>query len=330
MRIGHEADYDGLAAMTLCDVHCHFFSSRFLELLTTDDAVPGLPSQGRATAVSHRLGWEDPRDADALADRWADELDRNGVTRAVLIASIPGDEASVAAAVRRHPARFVGFFMFNPALGEVRPRLETAFSEPQIRGVCLFPAMHGYRFDDERVREVFEAAAAHKAVVFAHCGFLSIGVRGKLGLPSPFDLRLGDPLALAVTAARFPSVPVIVPHFGAGFFREALMAADQCPNIHLDSSSSNGWMKYYPGLSLDAVFRQALAVAGPGRILFGTDSSFFPRGWQQPVYAAQAAALGALGASEDDRGKIFGGNFQRLFLARSNPQFTTPSRRIQQ
>lgn len=297
--------------MTLCDVHCHFFSSGFLELLTKD--VPGLPAQGRAAAVAGRLGWEDPGDPEMLADRWADELDRHGVARASLIASIPGDEASVAAAVRRHPGRFVGLLMFNPAPGDVRARLDRAFSEPQIRGVCLFPAMHGYRLDDERVREVFEGAAAHRAVVFAHCGFLSVGVRKALGLPSLFDLRLGDPLALAATAMRFPSVPVIIPHFGAGLFREALMAADACPTIHLDSSSSNGWMKYYPGLSLDAVFRQALAVAGPDRILFGTDSSYFPRGWQKQVYAAQDAALAAIGASETHRAKVFGGNFERLF-----------------
>jgi predicted TIM-barrel fold metal-dependent hydrolase len=114
--------------------------------------------------------------------------------------------------------------------------------------------------------------------VFVHCGVISVGVRGKLGLPSPFDLRLGDPLALASVAAAYPSVPVIVPHFGAGRFQEALMAADQCATIHFDTSSSNGWMKYYPGLTLDAVFRQALAVVGPRRLLFGTDSSFFPRG----------------------------------------------------
>ena len=80
---------------------------------------------------------------------------------------------------------------------------------------------------------------------------------------------------------------MIVPHFGAGFFREALMAADQCPTIHLDTSSSNSWMKFHPGLTLEAVFRQALAVAGAERLLFGTDSSFFPRGWQQPIYEAQ-------------------------------------------
>lgn len=248
-----------------------------------------------------------------LADRWTAELDRHGVARAAIIASIPGDEDSVAAAVRQHPSRFIGFFMFNPAAGDVAARLERALGEQQLRGICLFPAMHGYRLEDERVKEVFAAAADRGAAVFVHCGVLTVGVRKKLGLPSPFDLRLGDPLALAAVAARFPGVPVIVPHFGAGMLREALMAVEQCANIHLDTSSSNGWLKYHPGLTLEQVYRQALAVAGPERILFGTDSSFFPRGWQQPIYAAQDAALLAIGATEDQRLKIFGGNFDRLF-----------------
>jgi len=146
-----------------------------------------------------------------------------------------------------------------------------------------------------------------------HCGVLSVGVRKRLGLPSPFDLSVGNPVALQPVAMRFSSVPIIVPHFGAGFFREALMLADLCPNVHLDTSSSNGWMKYQPGLTLGAVFRQALAVVGPDRVLFGTDSSFFPRGWVRGVYDAQSTALQELGASEEDRAKIFGRNFDRLF-----------------
>ncbi len=197
---------------------------------------------GRASAVSNRIGWSDPGPIEALADRWAAEMDRHGVARIALIASIPGDEDSVAAAVARHPSRFVGFFMFNPVQGDIPARLSRSLGDQGLRGICLFPAMHGYRLDDERVREVFAAAASRGAVVFAHCGVLSVGIRKKLGLPSPFDMRLGNPLALAAMAARFPDVPVVVPHFGAGLFREALMAADQCPNIHLDSSSSNGWM----------------------------------------------------------------------------------------
>ena len=35
-----------------------------------------------------------------------------------------------------------------------------------------------------------------------------------------------------------------LPHFGAGYFREALMLADLCPNVYLDTSSSNSWMRY--------------------------------------------------------------------------------------
>jgi len=311
VRIRDEADYDGVLLMRICDAHCHFFSSRFLELLTA--GLPGFPEAGRSAEVSHRLGWQDPGTAEDLADRWIAELDAHQVSRAAIIASIAGDEASVASAVARYPPRFVGFFMFNPSAGEIATRLSRALGEQRLRGICLFPAMHAYKLDDERVREVFAAAAQHKAVVFVHCGVLTVGVRKKLGLPSPFDLRLGDPLALSAVAARFPAVPVIVPHFGAGMWREALMAADQCSNIHLDSSSSNGWIKYQPGLTLAAVFRQALAVAGPDRILFGSDSSFFPRGWVKEVYEQQSAALDAIDASAEVREKIFGGNFSRLF-----------------
>ena len=108
-------------------------------------------------------------------------------------------------------------------------------------------------------------------------------------------------------------MPVIIPHFGAGFFREALMAADQCSNIYVDTSSSNSWIKYHPGLTLEAVFRQALLVLGPDRLLFGTDSSFFPRGWQKSIYDAQLGVLDAIGVSAADRAKILGSNFERLF-----------------
>ena len=56
-----------------------------------------------------------------------------------------------------------------------------------------------------------------------------------------------------------------------------------------------------------------LGVIGPSRVLFGTDSSFYPRGWQKPIYDAQVAALDRLGASEEIKAQVFGGNFDRLF-----------------
>src|SRR5688500_11144294 len=117
--------------LRICDAHCHFFSSRFLELLIQSapagsavaTAFAAIPQGDRAAAVSGQLGWDPPGTADALADRWVAELDHNGVARASLIASIPGDEQSVGAAVARHPSRFVGFFMFNPVAPDASQRL---------------------------------------------------------------------------------------------------------------------------------------------------------------------------------------------------------------
>jgi predicted TIM-barrel fold metal-dependent hydrolase len=289
----------------LNDAHCHFFSSRFLELLA--------PAAGPADDIAAKLGWDPPGTATELGDRWIAELDRQNVARAALIASIPGDAVSVAEAVAHHPHRLVGFFMHNPLGPDSEASLERAFVELHMRAVCLFPAMHAYGMDHPRVEEVFRSAAEHGAAVFVHCGVLTVGVRKKLGLPSRFDLRLGDPLGVARVALGFPQVPVIIPHFGAGLFREALMAAEQCPTIHFDTSSSNSWIRYTPGLTLEDVFRASLSVIGASRLLFGTDSSFFPRGWQQPLYQEQERVLTALGVGASDRAAVFGDNFDRLF-----------------
>ena len=289
------------------DAHCHFFSSRFLELLA--------PDAGGAEALAAKLEWDPPRTPTELGDRWVSELDRHDVSRAALIASIPGDAVSVAEAVAHHPHRFVGFFMHNPVAGSADTALERGLKELNMRTVCLFPAMHGYRLDDEAVEQVFKAAANHGAAVFVHCGVLTVGVRKKLGLPSRFDLRLGDPLALARVAVGFPQVPVIVPHFGSGFFREALIAADQCPTIHFDTSSSNSWIRFQSGVTLESVFGSTTAVVGASRLLFGTDSSFFPRGWQKGIYEEQLRAMIGAGINAEDRKSIVSGNFDRLVPA---------------
>ena len=136
----------------------------------------------------------------------------------------------MARAVAAHPDRFVGFFVVNPTSPDGIAQADRIFATPGMRCACLFPSMHRYRFDDARVAGLFEVAAAHRGTIVAHCGYLAIEARIRMGLPSLLDLRCGDPLALAATAAAFPQVPVIVPHFGGGFFREALMAADACPS----------------------------------------------------------------------------------------------------
>ena len=294
----------------LCDAHCHFFSAGFLSALARE--MPE-PPRDPATELPARLGWDAPGSDAVLADRWLAELDRRGVSRAALIASVHGDEASVGTAVARHPARFVGYFFLNPCAADAAERARRAFSPFGLRCLCLFPAMHRYPLEDERVSAVVSLAAEHRAAVFVHCGLLSVGARKKLGLPSRFDARHGNPLGVAALASQWPQVPFIIPHFGAGLFREALMALDLAANVLLDTSSSNSWTRYIPGLRLEQVFRQALDVGGASRLLFGTDSSFFPRGWQEGIYREQKRIVDMLGVSAPDAELIFGGNFERIF-----------------
>jgi hypothetical protein len=285
----------------VCDAHIHFFSPTFFSALgASREAIAG-------------LGWEYPESVEELSRRWADELDAHGVERAAMIASLPAEADAVAEAVALQPSRFVGFFMLDPTR-EDAVAYATRALDRGLRTICLFPAMHRYPLYDERVARVFGLAAGRPGTaVFVHCGVLSVGIRGKLNLPSPFEMRFGNPLDLHGLALKYPDVPIVIPHFGAGMLREALMVADLCPNMYLDTSSSNGWTKYLPGLTLEQVFKTALDVVGPDRLLFGTDSSFFPRGWHRAIYDRQRSALEAIGVSPDVQQRLFHTNFTQLF-----------------
>jgi predicted TIM-barrel fold metal-dependent hydrolase len=292
--------------IAVADAHVHFFSRTFFSAL-------GSQAGKTAEQVAEMAEWVLPEeDPAALARTWAAELDGHGVTRAALIASVPGDEASVESAVAECPDRFFGFFMVNPLEEGAVERVQIAL-RCGLHAVCLFPGMHRYALSDSRAEAVIRTAAGFDGrAVFVHCGVLTVGIRKKLGLASHFDMRFSNPLELHATALRNPGLKFVLPHFGAGYLREALMLADLCPNVYLDTSSSNSWMRY-EGLDLKTVFRRALDVMGAQRLLFGTDSSYFPRGWNYEIFEAQTRAMLDLGISSTDARLIIGENLPRLF-----------------
>jgi uncharacterized protein len=278
--------------VAVADAHVHLFSHKFFAALNSP----------RVSELGWDLPPEDPAD---LARRWCEELDSHSVAQAALIASTPGDDASVLAAKAACPGRFFAYAMVNPTA-------ENAAVADALDAICLFPAMHRYSVHDPRAEQIVEQAAAKRCAIFVHCGVLTVGIRKKLGLPSPFDMRFSNPLDLHAIALRYPQARFVVPHFGAGMLREALMLADLCPNVYLDTSSSNSWIRY-EGLDLPTVFRRALEVAGPGRLLFGTDSSFFPRGWHRAIFEAQTKVLADMNLDSHAARQVLGENLRNLF-----------------
>ncbi|HEV8131759.1 MAG TPA: amidohydrolase family protein [Acidobacteriota bacterium] len=301
-----------LGSITINDSHCHFFTHSVFKMIGSQKFKAGDPVKSAADF----LGWDAPPHSPIdLARRWADELDHHGVQRVSLIASVPKDEDSVAEAVKHFPDRFVGFFMLDPTQPDAVERAQRALGELKLRVVCFYPAMHHYSLRDDRVKAVLDVVAeAPGRGVFVHCGVLTVGIRKKLDLPSPFDLKLGNPLDLATIAPAYPKTNFILPHLGAGMLREALMLAEVCSNVHLDTSSSNSWVRYL-GIPLREALNRALSVVGPERLLFGTDSSFFPRGWNKKVFDEQLAIFERLKVKRADVKAILGGNFERLFPA---------------
>src|SRR4029453_18176566 len=100
-----------------CDAHVHFFSPTFFASLAVQKSAVDSQAHSPGDLLA-RLGWDVPQSLDALADRWQSELDMHDVSRAALIATLANDAPAVAAAVTRHPARFVGFFMVDPTKSE--------------------------------------------------------------------------------------------------------------------------------------------------------------------------------------------------------------------
>ncbi len=297
----------------LVDFHSHFFSRPFFDALAAQSPLPGEPEEKLAD-VALKTGIEVPSpDLRQHLDRWLSELDAYGVGHLVSFASLPEEIPAVAEAGSLADGRITPFALVNPTADGAPDAVRGLLGERGFRGILLFPAMHRFDLAGDAARAVFSAVHEHGAVAVVHCGVLQVKLRDLLGLPRPYDLSFADPLALIPSANAFSNARFVIPHFGAGLLRETLIAGTMCENVFVDTSSSNAWMATQPGrTSLVDVFERALGVFGAERILFGTDSSTFPRGWRQDLLTVQREALGACGVSEADREQIFGGNAERL------------------
>lgn len=299
--------------MSLIDFHTHYFSSVFFRTLAAQSPLPGEP-ETKLAALAKKTGIElPPADPAAHLARWLGEMHRNGIEHLCTFASLPEELPEVGAAALASAGRISGFALLNPRQPGAAEKAEQALASGGHKGVLLFPALHGYAVDQPELKPLFEVLERRRAIAFVHCGLLVVKLRDLLGFPRTQDLRRADPLALVPVANAHPNVRFVIPHFGAGFLRETLMAGAQCPNVHVDTSSSHSWMATHcPRPTLREVFGRALEVFGPARVLFGTDSTTFPTGWQRARHEEQRAALAELGASAPDQEAIFAGNARRL------------------
>lgn len=292
----------------LIDFHTHLFSRAFFDALAELSPLPGTPAD-RVERVARELALEAPPRAHVeLLQRWLGEMERFGVQHMVSIAGVPQEADALAECLPHAGGRVSAVAVLDPrakgAARRARTLLDAGFS-----GLFFLPAQHRFRLDGPELSEVLDVLAEDSGVAFVHCGLLRLPLRDAFAIPRDQDPSLANPLHLIPAADRHPRVRFVIPHFGAGMFRETLMAGAQCPNVYVDTSSSNAWTATQESaLRLADVFERALGVFGSQRILFGTDSTGFPRGWRNDVLVAQREALGACGLDARAKGHILHAN----------------------
>ena len=83
--------------------------------------------------------------------------------------------------------------------------------------------------------------------------------------------------------------------------------------MHVDTSGSNQWIRWMPEeITVKSLLRKYLETVGHERIIFGSDSSWFPRGFSVRYFEDQVRDLRELNASNDQMEAIFNGNARKL------------------
>lgn len=242
---------------------------------------------------------------DEQAKRWVKDMDQKGLERVNFV--MGGGNDNLAQIVNLYPERFTGF-AHNSLFEELAAQeLERAVSELGLRGYKVIASGQNKPIDSREAYPIWETAERLEIPVLIHFGVLGGG-----GGPA-YDLRNMNPLTFWKVCSDFPTLKVVIPHFGACYWRELLQLCWQCPNVYVDTSGSNQWIRWMPHeLTLKDLFRKAFETIGDERIIFGTDSSYFPRGFSVEYLREQLKVCYDLGLSDKSIHRIFHDNAAEL------------------
>jgi uncharacterized protein len=295
------------------DAHVHFYSNsyfRFLVKQKTNRLDINTELKNLATKGRIEIPGDDPI---LLAKRWIDIIDKWKIERLMLFSSLPGDEDSVVKAVQAFPTRFTGLFTVDPNSNLLMSNAEKRLKQDKLRGILLCPSVYHISVSDSWLDPLYQLCQETKALVYVQFGKVTIKPRDYAGLHQNVNDEYANPKDLIPVAKRYPSIRFIIPHFGGGRLEETLEVGKECPNVSVDSAGSNSWMADHPAKpDLRTVFQKTLAAFGAGRVLFGSASGMFPRGYRYDIVDNQTKLVQEMRLPLADAKKIFYDNAASL------------------
>lgn len=240
-----------------------------------------------------------------FAERWLSDMDKNGIEKAVFF-PISERPIELKEFLDFAPERLKGYaYLNNPLSSDAPARIRNYIKDYGFKGLKLYPCLQLFHASDERLFPLYEEAQNLEIPITFHMGITHAPVS---------DYRYTNPLDLQLPLKLFPKLNFIVAHFGAGFFREVCLLSFHNTNLYLDTSGTNNWLDYTPEkIELKEVFKRALEIFGPERILFGTDSVMRPdAGYRSAIMNAQRKIIKSVCRDESCAQRIMRDNALEL------------------
>ncbi|HEV3124475.1 MAG TPA: amidohydrolase family protein [Candidatus Dormibacteraeota bacterium] len=202
----------------------------------------------------------------ASADELVSSMDAAGVDRAVCFTWPFADPALcaegndyLAASVRRHPQRLIGFGSVQPASpGAAEEALRCARLGLRGLGELNADAQGWALEDDDALAPLIETSLAAGLPWTLHCS-------EPVGHAYP-GKGTATPDRVAALASRYPDLTLICAHLGGGlpFFAHMPEVAALCRRLFFDTAA-------VPFLYQPSAYLQVIELCGADRLLFGSD-----------------------------------------------------------
>ena len=303
--------------MRVIDSHVHFPCEKMIDDGKKEPALtdsggqqkpelhPWLLEEKQRWKRAWRFPDEQKLGRDEVFARWQSEYQSREYLKKIVFVTAGGNDYAAELA-QKDPDHFIAYAHHDPLLSDAAERLETALGKQGLRGYKLLGPLVDVSLNDKRFYPLWEIAQHKEAPVLIHFGILG----GAGGIANHVNI---NPLVIHDVAKKFPKLNIIIPHFGCGYVFETLNLCWACPNVFIDSSGSNQWMRWVPyELNLEILFRKYRETIGATRILFGTDSSWFPRGFTEAYLHEQIRSMVYVGYSEDELDAVLYGNAAAL------------------
>lgn len=245
-------------------------------------AHPG-PDLARQLEIADRLGIEKVQISNPVTNFSGKESEGPEVVRK--------NNDVIVNAVKKYPDRFIGFFTLNPLFQKE--------SMEEIKR-CVDLGLVGYKgYTQAKINNpvyypIIEKLIEQKMIVFMHT-FCQLGMGGyRMKYDTgrfPFTTLAED---MVDSATRYPEAIFHFAHIGGGGDWEyECKMLKQCQNIYVDTGGSN---------NEENIVDFAISHLGEERIFFGTDGA----------YIHGVGRVLSSGATEDQKRKIFYGNYARV------------------